>query len=251
MDIFLNSKTCNRKINNESSDCYFHLPALEIDTLKERVFIKVKSASIPYSWYNVNDYNNILDLLIDGDNRSFSIPIGNYNVNTLLIEINLLLIDFDITLSYVLKTNHIIFNSPSIFTFLASSTIDEILGFNNNVSYISHEIIIDSVTSYKLESVNGFNLFQVRQIYISSDNFQIDNMSNHNPNNRSTLLAVQVLGNPNSIITYNDSSENSHEIHNVTNLTNLHIKLTDEMSRPLLLNRMNWSLTISIIFKKR
>ena len=71
MDIFLNSKICNRKINNESSDCYFHLPALEIDTMKERVFIKVKSASIPYSWYNVNDYNNILDLSIDGNNHSF------------------------------------------------------------------------------------------------------------------------------------------------------------------------------------
>ena len=97
-----------------------------------------------------------------------------YNVNTLLNEINLLLIDFDIILSYILKTNHIVFNSKSTFTLLASSTIDEILGFNNNVTYISNEIINYPdvpITSYKLESVTGFNLFQVRQIYISSDNF--------------------------------------------------------------------------------
>ena len=117
MDIFLNSKTANRKLNNESSDCYFILPSLEIDSMKERVFIKVKSASIPYGWYNVNDYNNILDLSIDGVIRSFSIPIGNYNVNTLLNEINLLLIDSDIILSYILKTNHIKFNSKSVLLF--------------------------------------------------------------------------------------------------------------------------------------
>ena len=101
-------------------------------------------------------------MFINDENRSFSIPIGNYNVNTLLIEINLLLVDFDIILTYVLKTNHIIFTSSSTFTFLASSTIDEILGFNNNVSYISAQTIIDSETYYKLESVNGFNLFQLK-----------------------------------------------------------------------------------------
>jgi len=248
MDIFLNSKTCDRKINNETSDCYFHLPSLEVDVMKERVFIKVKSASIPYSFYNVNDYNNILDLTIDAVPRSFTIPSGNYNINSLLIEINLLLLSFGVILTYILKTNHILITSAFNFSFMATSTVDEILGFADNVQY--NATILPS-GFYELESVNGINLFGVRQIYISSDNFQLDNMSNHNPRDKSTLLAVLVNGNPNSIINYSDLNTEPHEIHNVNNLTNLHIKLTDELSRPLLLNRTNWSLTLSIIFKKR
>lgn len=217
--------------------------------MKESAFIQVKTASIPYSWYNINDYNNIFDINLDGTGYSFTIPPGNYNVNTLIEEIQLLLTAAGIPLSmeYTIKTNHIEFSHATLpFSFLSSSTISEVIGFQEGVSYTASQL---GDSSYFLESVNGFNLFTVRQILISSDNFQLDNISSYSPQNKSNLASLLVIGNPNSIIHFSQTTS-PHEIHNVNNLTNLHLKLTDELGRALLLNNMNWSITLTLTFKQ-
>lgn len=243
-EIYLNSKTASRKMNNESSDCYFELPVIVSDQLKESAYISVKSACIPYSWYNINDYNNILDIYCDGDNYSLTIPVGNYNINTLIsaIESVMLPTGLQISLKYIPNVNHVSFTHSSLpFQILQSSTCYEALGFTENLNY-------NSVANY-IESVNGINLFNVRQILINSNNFVLNNINSYQNGNASILSSVTVTGNPNSILHYKNNTS-IHKIHHLNNLSNLHIKLTDEIGRPLLLNNINWSLTLEVTIKR-
>jgi hypothetical protein len=63
IEIYLNSKTANKQ-NNGTSDVTFHLPPIEV--LKdEKAYVNVKQAVIPFSFYNVNETNNLLNFSIE------------------------------------------------------------------------------------------------------------------------------------------------------------------------------------------
>jgi hypothetical protein len=91
IEIYLNSKTANKQ-NNGTSDVTFHLPPIEV--LKdEKAYVNVKQAVIPFSFYNVNETNNLLNFSIEISQQSFntysiSIPFGNYNINQLISYLN-------------------------------------------------------------------------------------------------------------------------------------------------------------------
>ena len=99
-EIYLDSNSANIKKNNETGDCYFHLPSIETDILQDDVFIALTGGSIPYSWYNVNIYNNKIVLLVGSSLTELFIPIANYNVNSLRNEIQNLLDSHMITIDY-------------------------------------------------------------------------------------------------------------------------------------------------------
>jgi len=251
IEIYLNSKTANKQ-NNSTSSCTFNLPNIEVRQ-DEKAYVNVKQAVIPFSWYNVNETNNKLDMLIGGVHTySISIPFGNYNINQLIsyLSSQILLFpgnDKSLTIAYSIQTNKLTFtHTHHSLRLLATSTCFELLGFNEGTQY---DATNTSGHIYVLNSVNGINLFVVRQVYIASDNFILNNVNASNPNDSNILASVCVTGNPNSVIQY-ENTTTRHLIHHLNNITNLQIKLLDQDSDLLNLNGVNWSVTLELIIVK-
>lgn len=250
IEIYLNSKTANKQ-NNSTSSCTFNLPNIEVRQ-DEKAYVNVKQAVIPFSWYNVNETNNILNMLIGIHSYSISIPFGNYNINQLISYLSSQFLNFPgndkgLTIAYSIQTNKLTFTHiHHTLQLLATSTCFELLGFNENTQYNATNT---SGTIYVLTSVNGINLFVVRQVYIASDNFILNNVNASNPNDSNILASVSVTGNPNSVIQY-ENTTTRHLIHHLNNITNLQIKLLDQDSDLLNLNGVNWSVTLELIIVK-
>lgn len=237
IQLFLNSKTASKYINGNTSDCVFFLPAIHIPKHR-KVYASVQTSMIPYSFYNVSSINNTLKYTINGGSvQTFTFTSGNYNVNTLITEITSTLTDFTIT--YNSKTNYLTFSHSTYdFTFESNSTCFEILGFTDNVTYSSSSQVLTSTIS--------LNLFTIRNVYVTSDNFQINNINNSTPNKSNILCSIPVDSSHHSMISYSNIYGVRNMIHHVHNLTNLHIKLTDQDGDLLYLNGCHWSLTLEI-----
>lgn len=252
VEIYLNSKTANKQ--NGSSNCIFHLPNVEV-AKDEVAYVNVKQAVIPFSWYNVNETNNILDIKI-ANIRPYTIyiPFGNYNITQLIAYLHsqfLLFVGNDkyLTITYSTQTNKLKFtHTHHNFLLESFSSCFELLGFNEKSEYNSTNIA--GTNTHILNSVNGINLFVVRQVFIGSDNFILNNINASNPNDTNILASVSVTGNPNSIIIY-ENTTTRHLIHHLNNVTNLNIKLLDQDGDLLNLNGVNWSITIELIITKK
>ena len=147
LEIYINSRTASQTYNNLISDAMYNLPVIEINK-NEKAYICVKNAVIPNSFYNVNNSNNKLDFVLDGDNFSITFTNGNYNINTFRTHLYDLLFNLNYgqgnenhkhwTLVYNNKFNKFTFiHQFHNFTFLNSSNCFELMGFKVGSSYAS------------------------------------------------------------------------------------------------------------------
>lgn len=254
LEIYLNSKTANQRVLNEVGNCYFYLPNIEINTDTEEAYISVRNAVIPFSWYSVNSTNNIFSITWDGVLYNLIIPNGNYNINTLRTQISDLVNNIEphggshvLTTAYNPKTNKITFSSVHhSFTIMNTSTCYELIGLKEGFDYTSSLIGGANI----LTSNISVNLFVIRTIYVASDNFILSNINQATPQNSSILASIPVVGNPNNIIHYENTTA-KHKIHHLNNINNLHIKLIDQDGDIIQFNDVNWSMTLEITIVKK
>ena len=249
IEIYLNSSTADAFPSEFTSDAVFHIPNIEIDKT-EKAYISVKNAVFSYSWYNINFTNNILNYQVNNINYTINLTKGNYNANTLKDHIYNLLTsqsyphgnDNKFAITYDIKTNKYTFSHlHHDFGFYKTSNCFELLGFSeSNKTSISRTLTSDIM----------INLFPIRQIYITSENFILNNVNHASSSNSNIITSINVVGNPYSIITYDNSSNNNHLIHNLNNINNLSIKITDQDGDLVNFNGSHWSLTLSLTIKK-
>ena len=136
IQIYLNSKTANKFYDGYTSNCEFSLPHIVLPRSKN-MFVSIQTASIPYSFYNVDNFNDTVVYNINGGtNRIITIPQGNYNTTSLRNYLISMMTNF--TISYSSLNNTFTFtHSTSDFSFKSSSTCMEILGFEENIEHIS------------------------------------------------------------------------------------------------------------------
>ena len=217
--IFLNSQTASNYVNGYTSECLFNLPNIKIPR-QSKISVSVQTASIPYSFFNCDDFNDVLKYTINGVSYSATIPQGNYNVITLAAALRTVL-GSNFTITYAALDNSFTFtNTVNAFQFLSTSTCFEMLGFPSGFTYSSVANI--------LKSTICINLFTIRNIYVSSNNFILNNVNNSTPNNCNILCSIPIMSSSGSIITYSNLYNAYNEAHNITNLTFLHLKLTDQ-----------------------
>ena len=122
--IYLNSSNADIVSNNSYN---FILPNLEIAD-GNYIYLSVQYANIPYSFYNINLTNNILYYTLNSVNYTIAITPGNYNITQLITFLKSNMSGFTIT--YNSMTNKITFSHSTYnFSFLSTSTCNEILGF--------------------------------------------------------------------------------------------------------------------------
>ena len=249
IEIYLNSATADNFPSQFTSDAVFHIPNITIDK-DEKALISVKNCVFPYSWYNINFTNNILNYHVNNLSYTLNLVKGNYNANTLREHIYNLLIsqtypngnDNKFTITYDIKTNKYTFSHlHHEFGFYETSNCFELLGFlQTDKTSVNRTLTSDIM----------INLFPIRQIYITSDNFILNNVNHASSSNSNIITSINVVGNPYSIITYDNSSNNSHLIHNLNNINNLGIKITDQDGDLINFNGSHWSLTLVLTIKK-
>jgi hypothetical protein len=250
IELYLNSQTADSFPSGYTSDATFHMPTIEI-AKDEKAYISVKNAVFSYSWYNVNYTNNILNYQVNNIPYSITFPQGNYNANTFLIMILNLLKNQTypngnysmFTIAYDVKTNKYNFGHLYYeFGFYKTSTCFELLGFSSNTDKISaSKVLVSNIM---------INLFPIRQIYITSNNFILNNISHSDNSNANVITSLNIGTNPYSIINFTETNNNQHLIHNLSNITNLNIKITDQDFDLIDFNGVHWSLTLVLLIKK-
>ena len=237
IQIFLNSKTANKYLGGFTSNCVFNLPLIVLPR-NAKILLSVQSASIPYSFYNVDYFNNKLVYSVNGGSDiTITIPQGNYSTTSLKNYLSSVLTGFSITYSSLNNTFSFT-HSTSNFVFKNSSTCMEILGFDETDDYTS--------TAKVLTSVNSINLFTIRNIYIASNNLSLNNINNSTPNLCNILASIPLTSGANSVITYSNTNNVKTGVNDVKNFTLLQVALTDQDGDILDLNGCHWSLTLQI-----
>ena len=202
------------------------------------MYVSVQSASIPYSFYNVDGFNDTLvDSIGAGSNIVIKIPQGNYNTTSLRTYLLSMMTGFTITYSS-LNNTFTFTHSTSDFTFKSSSTCMEILGFEENVPHAS--------TAKVMTSTCCINLFTIRNIYIQSSNLILSNINNATPNNSCILCSIPLTTGQFSIVNYFNTNNVQSRIDSLRNFSSLNISLTDQDGDILDLNGCHFSLTLQI-----
>lgn len=108
---------------------YEFLPSPD-DPFVDYITVSMPYAVLPNSCYNVNDNNNRLEILAQGNYLVYTIPKGNYSVATFMTALTALL-PGQYTMTFNSTTNKFsIVNSTYAFQLLNTSTIDYVMGFS-------------------------------------------------------------------------------------------------------------------------
>ena len=234
IQIYLNSQSADKSFNG-AADCEYNLPLIEIPD-GFHIYLSVVSCLIPYSFYNINNLNHVLQYSFDGITiNTLSIPIGNYNVNSLLSVLKSNLVAFIITYDNI--KNKFTFTHPTNnFMFMSSSTCLQILGFNNNETISSF--------IFSLTSVNCVNVYTIRTVQVNS-NLITYNINKVQKNNFCILCSVPITCTPFSIIEYINRTNFKTNLF-LNRISNIKIKLTDDNGNLIDLNGCHYSLTLQL-----
>ena len=191
--------------------------------------LSIVHAEIPYSFYVINVYNNLLSLST-GD---IYIDRGNYNATSLMKFINSklpthMLLTFNSSNGKFTLT----YNQP--FFIKDTTTIYRILGLEKK-EYNS----ISNIINFPYPA----NLLGTKNLYIKT-NFHISNL-NLLTNDYDTLACIPVNIEPYSIIMFNNYSNSAHMVKNKT-LDSINIRIYDDDNNLVNFNNVDWSITIEI-----
>lgn len=191
--------------------------------------ISIIHAEIPYSFYIINEYNNVLNL----STGKIIVDFGNYNVNSLMKYINSKL-PVNMILSFNSTNGKFILTYNQPFNILPSS-IYKLMGLEKNKTYNS----INYVVNFPYPA----NLLGTKNLYIKSNII----LSNYNSATKDyvTLGCIPVNVEPYSIILYNNFSNSSFIINNIS-LNNIEIEIYDDDNNLVDFNNIDWSIIIEI-----
>ncbi|NBQ17419.1 hypothetical protein EBU24_03815, partial [bacterium] len=196
------------------------------------------NATIPFSFYQINQYNNQITVQYTGFSPvNYFINTGNYNANQLAAWINANIPNFVCTYNAI--TNKFKFVSTGgQFTILnAQTTARELLGLSpSDAQNISASGI--------LNSQYAINLASVRTIQIRS-NYNTGNITTLESNTMNDLGSIPVLTLPNSLITYTNPNNFRSNLY-VNELNNIQIQLLTQDGILLDLNNQFFNITLQI-----
>lgn len=236
----LNSKNAIKNNSTFLSNVIFNTQGLitDDDDIIER-YITIQNAQIPFSFYNINIYNDIIKIEINSIIYTLVITRGNYNANTLIEEIqiqlsNNLINDLKLTIS---ETTGLITMTKITgeFTILFNgSTMYNILGFFDNIDYTSSSGI--------LICPHPLNLLGTLRLRICSHEISTDNLDY-------SLLSIPIDVGNFGLIQYTNISGIKLKLNNI-NLDIIDIIIIDDDDNLINFNGINWTMTLLISIVK-
>jgi len=191
-------------------------------------------AEIPYSFYVVNEYNNLLSLSV----KDIIIPFGNYNANTFMKYLATEL-PTGMTIAFNTTNGKFTLTYTGSFSINPNSTCGILMGFEKGKTYTS--------ISNKIEMPYLANFMGSKNVYVKLPNLILDNF-NTLTKDRATLLNIPVNVPPFGIIMYENSSGSSTIIKSIQIPDVLIVQLCDDENNLIDFNNSEFSITIQIDF---
>lgn len=235
IQVYLDSRNATQYINS-TNVCQYTLPQMVIDS-QYHFIVSVVDASIPHSFYNINSYNNQIQWIEDPYGTFVAhnaiIPQGNYDINSLVTQLQVLMPELTITYSQL--TGKLTFVHPTLnFAFYsANNTCFELLGFSNMNQFSG---------SRTLTSDNVCNIFTIRSLCICT-NFHTSNIHLSRTHMHNMIACIPVNASPNSIILY--QNQRNYRCDLFDNIINdLVISFRDQNGNVINLNGCHYNLTL-------
>jgi hypothetical protein len=226
------------------SDVNFYLKdSVKIDKNTIEMKLSVVNAQIPYSFYQINNTNNVFQVKVNGITTSYNLSIGNYNINTFITMLSSLL-GGNWNINYNTTTNLITFiNSSYNFTFSdGTNSCFSILGFQKGTIYNSSSKIL--VSSFP------FNLNPYNVLFINTFSLPLQNSDSYNKGSNNSLAIIPVNCIPNDVIFYNNTTNFKNDFKNPESILNLNISINDIYENYINFNNLDWDITIQIDYVK-
>jgi hypothetical protein len=237
--IFLHSDNADIYYNGtlKSSVEFFLKESIKLDKNTIECKVSVVNAQIPVSFCVLNNYNNNINITVNGITTPYYFPIGNYNVQQFITQWTTT-VGNNWTLIFNQISNVLTFSYISNFIFSdANPTISmlNIIGFRYGSIYNS---IGNSITAPF--SVN-FGL--IPRLHIKSDTFASKNIDSFTKGRTRTLCIIPVNSPPNGMIIYNNFTS-FKTVMNHRSVSSIRIDITDDFRNLIDFRNIEWSLTI-------
>jgi hypothetical protein len=235
----ISSQSGNKNNGYKNSNIDYYLPNFVSNQADDEilaVYLSIKNAEIPASFYLINEYNNIISI----NNVLYTLTKGNYNVKTFITSLKALL-GVSYTITYDSITYKITITSSTSFTInYLKTTMTTFLG----VSTTSDTISTLNNGLYSITSLYVVNFLPIQKIHLRS-NIPFDNFNNYDKSN-DILLSIQnnanILG---GVILYNNDSGLKYLV-NEKDLSSFTLRITDDFNREINFNNIDFFLTFQI-----
>lgn len=215
-------------VNVSLPDLTFHMDSIQ------NAYLSVNHAEVANSFYVVNYTNDVIVI----DSIAYTLPRGNYNVNTFMAQLLLLIpVGFGITYSSI-TTKFTFTNTTTDFTIngaSALSTINKVVGLGTT-----------DITSTALTLTLPFvvNFLPLPRLNFRSNFLKLNNYSSTD-NSSDIFLSLQNNAPQNSVIYYTNQT-NTKNLIEEKNITSFVITVTDDINRLINFNNVDWYMTIQI-----
>jgi hypothetical protein len=206
------------------------------------------SASIPYSFYNINSTSNTFRI----NGTSYALPQKNYNAYQLRDAINALIISTGVVVSFDKQALHYKFTKSTTGSFtLNTLSLGVIFGFLSNTTYTSS--LIGGLNT--LESIYAIDITNNnRNIYMKS-NLNTNSVYENGVLGSSILYRIPINTTFGNIIYFQNDSETKLNDEIYSRITTLEFTLTDANQTILDLNNVSYQFELyletsdDIVFK--
>jgi hypothetical protein len=202
--------------------------------------VQLLNAQIPVSFYVINYTNNQFTLKLGaGVFTTYTIPVGNYQANSLITAIKTVIANanFNITISPI--------NGQLTFTYNATFSINN-SGLNTIGYVLGFDAGVYTDTAFSLTAPYLLNLLGIKTLQVRSNNLSCNNISSVQGGVTTLLATIPVSATPFGMIDYKDLGNNLITIKN-TSLDDLDIEIVDgENDRFINFNNQDWCITLAI-----
>lgn len=240
--INLNSQNATKRNGDFLSSVYFDFNGLLTDDPNiKSISLSVQNAQFPYSFYNINIYNNVLQIGLDANPPvTLTLTRGNYNANTLISEIQARLTAggiTSITLTISSITGLLTFTrSSGNFTLYASgSTSFRVLGFDPTLNYTS--------TTSVLNAPYPLNLLGTLKLRIASYELPINTIDSTVNGNLNVLATVPINAGNFGLIMYENTNNIQSQL-NVRLLDGFDMEIIDDDNNLINFNNTYWTISL-------
>ena len=246
----LNSKFASKYINGSAkSNVQFNfIGLLRDDKDIIRTSLSILDAQLPDSFYIITANNNkfIYGDNAVGDQYTITIPVGNYDANTLITYMNTQLsLVYPFIMSINSSTGKLIISTTSVYDririYSALSSSADIFGLGPiSIAAVGGPSGATMIFPYPL------NLLGVKKISVKSASLSIIAFSSANNNYSDTICTIPADQPAFGMISYTNQNDLNNNLLKQSVIDRIDIQLVDENQNYLDFNNLDWTITISL-----
>jgi hypothetical protein len=243
VNLFLRSSSYTQAIDLSKTNLIFDLNEAIFKYSNMDTLVSCESFQFTNSFYTINENNyKFIYKILNANIITVSIPFGFYDIDSLILKLNLLMtgiftFSYD-TLTYKIK---IIQNTGLTFILLddgKNNNCYEILGIDD-LGFSSY------VTSYI--SPYLFNLMSVQVLHVCVPNINIKSISLKETSKYNIISSIQIISQFGSVQTYLNPSNFSYKISDDT-IPFINVVILDQDFNVINFNNIDWFLSLSFKF---